>query len=441
MRAIHALSALMLAAIGLAGTAEAQPRRGAAPAEATAEGTAGTPGGNRILSVVNGDVVTQAEVVSRARLFALNAGVPVSPEALTRLQPQVLRLLVDEKLRLQEVQRRRIPVSDADIAEAVSDIERRNQLPPGALRAQLAQAGIPARVLYDQIRAQLGWGRLLRALLGPQAEISEAELADAVAAQRARRGQTEYRVNEIYIPVDDPRQEAEVRRFVEEVVGQLRRGSPFPVVATQFSQSQTALQGGDLDWVPLTQLDPEVAAVVERMPAGAISNPIRVAGGFQIVTMRGKREGGAEQRSTILSVRQVFLPFDRQLDPQNPTDQQRATLERAQRLSASLRSCEAMEQQPRGNDRPADPGPLRLEGLNPPALRSMLASLPIGRASQPVISPDGILLLMVCSREARNEAEFTPEMARSNILRDRVEVISRQLQRDLRRRAVIETRA
>jgi hypothetical protein len=116
----------------------------------------------------------------------------------------------------------------------------------------------------------------------------------APAAVRPNTG-----VNEIYIPVDDPRQEAEVRRFVEEVVGQLRRGSPFPVVATQFSQSQTALQGGDLDWVPLTQLDPEVAAVVERMPAGAISNPIRVAGGFQIVTLRGKREGGAEQRSTI----------------------------------------------------------------------------------------------------------------------------------------------
>lgn len=439
MRVIHALPALLLAALGLAATAEAQPRRGAAPP--AAETASPTPGGNRILSVVNGDVVTQAEVVSRARLFALNAGVPVSPEALARLQPQVLRLLVDEKLRLQEVQRRRIPVSDSDIAEAVGDIERRNQLPPGALRAQLAQAGIPARVLYDQIRAQLGWGRLLRVLLGPQAEIGEGEVNDAVAAQRARRGTAEYRVSEIYIPVDDPRQEAEVRRFVEEVVGQLRRGSPFPVVATQFSQSQTALQGGDLDWVPLTQLDPEVAAVVERMPAGAVSNPIRVAGGFQIVALRGKRQSGQEERSTMLSVRQVFLPFERQLDPQNPTDQQRATLERAQRLSASLRSCEAMEQQPRGNDRPADPGPLRLEGLNPPALRNMLASLPINRASQPVISPDGILLLMVCSREARVEGEFTPELARATILRDRVEVISRQLQRELRRRAVIENRA
>ena len=446
MRVLHVLPALLLTALGLAGAAEAQPRRGAVPPTEAPAGTPGAnpsnaPGSNRILSVVNGDVVTQAEVVSRARLFALNAGVPVSPEALTRLQPQVLRLLVDEKLRLQEIQRRRIPVSDADIAEAVGDIERRNQLPPGALRAQLTQAGIPARVLYDQIRAQLGWGRLLRALLGPQAEIGEAEVTDAVAAQRARRGQSEYRVSEIYIPVDDPRQEAEVRRFVEEVVGQLRRGSPFPVVATQFSQSQTALQGGDLDWVGLAQLDPEVAPVVERMPPGAVSNPIRVAGGFQIVTLRGKRQNGAEDRSTMLSVRQVFLPFDRQLDPQNPTDQQRATLERAQRLSASLRSCEAMEQQPRGNDRPADPGPLRLEGLNPPPLRAMLASLPIGRASQPVISPDGILLLMVCSRETRTEGEFTPELARATILRDRVEVISRQLQRDLRRRAVIENRA
>ena len=71
----------------------------------------------------------------------------------------------------------------------------------------------------------------------------------------------------------------------------------------------------------------------------------------------------------------------------------------------------------------------------------MLANLPIGRPSQPVIAPDGVLLLMVCSREQRNMNEFTPDAARNQILRDRVELLSRQLQRDLRRRAVIETRA
>lgn len=141
-------------------------------------------GGNRILSVVNGDVVTQAEVRSRTRLFALNAGMSVTPDAMLRLEPQVLRLLVDERLRIQETQRRQIQVSDNDIAEALTEIERRNQLPRGALTAQLRAAGIQPRVLFDQLRAQIGWGRLLRSLLGPQAEPQPSEVAETIAAAR-----------------------------------------------------------------------------------------------------------------------------------------------------------------------------------------------------------------------------------------------------------------
>ena len=429
---------VLTALLAFAPPALAQPRpTGAPPAASTPP-----PGGNRILAVINGDVVTQSEIISRSRLFALNAGMGSSPELLQRLQPQVLRLAVDERLRIQEIQRRRIAVSDGDIAEALADIERRNNMQSGAMRGQLRNAGIQPRVLFDQIRAQIGWGRLLRQALGPLAEISEQEVADAVANRRAQEARAEFLVGEIYLPVDDPANEAQVRRFADDVIGQIRRGSAFPVVATQFSQAQTALQGGDLGWVGLNQLDPEVAAVVDRMPAGAVSNPIRVAGGFQIIAMRARREGTrGDALSTMLSIRQVFTGFDRQLDPQAPTEQQRAVVDRAQRLSQSLRSCEQVDALPRTSDRPTDPGPVRLESLNPPALRNMLANLPVGRSSQPVIAPDGVLLLMVCSREQRNMNEFTPDVARNQILRDRVELLSRQLQRDLRRRAVIEQRA
>ena len=431
---------VLLLALVMPPLAIAQPRPapGAdAPGAAAPAGTA-----NRILSVVNGDAITQAEVTSRSRLFALNVGMGVAPEILTRLQPQVLRLAVDERLRIQEIQRRRIGVTDADIAEAISDIERRNNLPGGAMRNQLRNAGIQPRVLFDQIRAQIGWGRLLRQALGPLGEISEQEVADAIATRRAQEARAEFLVGEIFLPVDDPANEAEVRRFADEVIGQIRRGSAFPVVATQFSQAQSALNGGDLGWVGLNQLDPDVARIVERMPAGAVSNPVRVAGGFQIITLRARREGGqANQLSTMLSIRQVFTAFDRPLDPQAPSEQQRAVVERAQRLSQTLRGCEQVDALPRTSDRPTDPGPVRLESLNPPALRAMLTNLAVGRPSQPVIAPDGVLLLMVCSREQRNMNEFTPDAARQQILRERVELLSRQLQRDLRRRAVIETRA
>ncbi|WP_137124743.1 peptidylprolyl isomerase [Roseomonas sp. HF4] len=393
---------------------------------------------NRIAAVVNGDVITQAEVESRRRLLALSAG--VTGDVAGRADDQILRLIIDERLRTQEVARRRIAVTDQDIANSVADIETRNGLPQGGLRDNLRRQGIDPRVLYDQIRAQIGWNRLLRGQLGAQANVSEAEIAEYVAAQRARTGQPEYLVSEIYIPVTNPGQDADVQRFVSDIIARLRQGVPFPMVATQFSQSQTALLGGDLGWVPPDRLDPEVAAVVQQMPEGAVSNPIRVPGGFVIVTLRQKRTAGRDM-ATMLTIRQAFLPFEGQVNPAAPTAQQLRQVEAAQRISESARSCDALEAAARGGPRPSDPGTVRLDTITPPELRDLLGSLPIGRPSQPIISPDGVLIIAVCSRETRNLAEITPDQARDRLLRERVELVSRQVLRALQRRAQIDIRS
>ncbi|MFT8246714.1 peptidylprolyl isomerase [Roseomonas sp. BN140053] len=436
-RFLPLLPAVLLLATPLA--AEAQPGpapRRPQPAAAAAPANPGASQTNRILAVVNGDVVTQSEVRSRARLFALTSGLPAEGELVTRLEPQILKLLIEDRLRLQEIQRRRIPVADEDVARALADIEQRNGLPQGGLRAQLRQAGIDLRVLYDQIRVQIGWSRLMRQSLGPQAEPDEAQVREQVEAHNARNGQPEFLVSEIFIPLDDPGAEGDTQRFVNDVVGRLRQGLPFPVAATQFSQSQTALQGGDMGWVRPEELEPEVAGIVTRMPPGAISNAVKVPGGFRIVALRQKRETGRDL-ATLVTLRQAFFPFSSPLDPANPTDQQRQQLEKAQALRGG---CEAVEAANRGGPRPADPGQVRLETLEPPPLRQLVSGLAPGRASQPIVTPDGIMVIAVCSRETRNLAEYTPEMAKAQLLRDRIELISRQQQRDLRRRAQIEMR-
>jgi len=392
---------------------------------------------NSIVAVVNGDVVTRSEIESRRRLLALSAG--VAGNAGAQGGDQILRLLIDERLRIQELSRRRIPVTDQDIASSVANIESRNGLPPGGVVQNLRGARIEPRVLYDQIRAQIGWARLLRGMLGEQANVSDAEVNEFLAGQRARLGEPEFLVSEIFIPVENPGQEAQVRRFVTDVIQRLRQGVPFSMVAAQFSQSQSAIQGGAMDWMTADRFDPAVASILKQMPEGAISNPIRVPGGFEIVLLRDKRVSGRDM-ATIMSMRQVFLPFEGQVNPQAPTAQQLAQLQRAQTLSDQARGCEAMDAAARGSPRPADPGPVRLDNITPPELRDLLGSLPIGRATQPIISVDGALIFMVCARETRNMAEANPQQARDILLRDRIELLSRQLQRDLRRRAQIDIR-
>ena len=95
---------------------------------------------NSIIAVVNGDVVTRSEIDSRRRLLALSSG--LSADTGSQGNDQILRLLIDERLRIQELSRRRVAVTDQDIASSVANIESRNGLPPGGVRENLRRAGI-----------------------------------------------------------------------------------------------------------------------------------------------------------------------------------------------------------------------------------------------------------------------------------------------------------
>lgn len=392
-----------------------------------------------IVAIVNGHPITNQDVDNRGRLFAVASGLPVSPDTLDRLKPQMTRQLVDERLRMDEIENEHIVVPDKAIAAAIRELEGRNGMQPGGLRRQLDADGVSFITLVDQLRTQLGWTQVLRQKLGDRATITDAEVTEQQRLLAQQVGKPEYHVGEIYIPVEGKATDANT--FAETVIKELRAGAPFPVVAAQFSQSQSGLQGGDTGWVQSNQLDPQVASVVSQMPPGAVSNPIDVPGGIEIVTLVAKRQIGNDV-GTVLSMRQVFLPFATNLNPQAPTPQQVAQLQKARTIATDTKSCDQMEQvaKQENSPRPADPGEVQLDQVNPPAFREMLSTQPIGVATKPLVSPDGIAIMIICSREQKNMTQMSAKDIRQQLLVERVDLLSRQLLQDLRSQARIEMR-
>lgn len=446
-RIVPLLAALTMLAAEPVPPAAAQARS-AAPGVSTPGGT--TPGGaappaaalpgDRIVAVINSDVISTGDVENRARLFALSTGMRLSPDVISRLKPQIIRQLVDERLRMQEATRRKIVVPDQAIAAAIRDIEQRNNLPPGMLRTRLSVDGVGQRTLVSQLRAQLAWTQVLREQMGERAIVTEADVDSQQRLMDQQVGKTEFRVGEIFIPIDDPAQTSDAQRFAETVIAELRRGAPFQIVAAQFSQSQGALEGGDRGWVQLSQLDPAVGDLVTQMPQGAISNPVKVAGGYTIVTLFGRREVGREF-GTALRLRQAFFPFSTPLNPSGPTDHHKQVLERA-RSATTVSSCEQMEAVAKTADpsRPVDPGEVRLESVSPPQFQAILAGLPVGRASQPLISQDGVAVMILCSKERKAMSAMSKADLQRFLINERIELLSRQMMRDLRRQASIQYR-
>ncbi len=398
--------------------------------------------GSAIVAIVNGDVITRGDVEARGRLLALSAGLGNQPDAIARLRSQVVRQLIDERLRLQEMQRRQIVVQDKQIAAAIADIETRNSMAPGTLRRRLAADGVDIRTMIDQFRVQIGWTSVVRERLAATAEITNEQVSEQAQMLMAAKGQPEFRVGEIFLPATTPAQQTEAERAAETIVGQLRSGAPFPVVAAQFSQSRTALEGGDLGWVQSNQLDPEQLRVLSAMPVGAISNALRVPGGISIVTLRGRREVGNEM-ALMAQVRQVFFPFETTLDPANPTPQQRRALEEARGLAASAKTCAAMEEAATrlNPGRTQDNAEIRVDGLAAPVLRQLISTQPLGKTSQPIVADDGVAIMMVCDRQMRNVGIPSNRELGNQMMGERIELISRQLLRELHRRGTIELRS
>ena len=394
-----------------------------------------------IAAVVNGDIITRGDVTNRAKMFGLSTGLALTPELLERLRPQFTRELINDRLQLQEIQRRKIVVADADVANAIANVEQRNGLKPGGLRAKLEAQGVSFSTLINQMRTSLGWTRVLRQELAQRGFVTPAEIAEQEKLFKKQTGQPQYRVADIFVPAEDPSRVNDARKFADVVIQQIRAGAPFGIVAAEFSQSETALKGGDLGWVRPDQLDPQLAALVTQMPTGAVSNPVRVAGGFEVVTLQDKRAVGNDM-ATVLDLRQAFFPFTSALDPQAPTAQQKQALLSAQALSKSASSCDAIEaaNTAQGSKRQSNPGELRLDHMTAP-MQALLKPMVPGVPSKALVTPDGVMVVMVCKKEEKNLAAMTREDIADQLIQQRVELASRQLQQDLKRRALIDQRA
>ncbi|MDE8348500.1 MAG: peptidylprolyl isomerase [Acidocella sp.] len=393
-----------------------------------------------IAAVVNGQVITTTDVTDRAMLLALSTGMKPTPDIMTRLKPQITQQLIDQTLQMQEISKMKVNVPEADIATAIGRIEHGNNLPAGGLKARMAASGIAFSTLVAQIRTELGWQAVLHKVLGPELQPTKGDVDAEKTALKAQVGSTQYHLSEIFIPVSDPASDATAKNFAATVIAQLRTGAPFPVVAAQFSQAPTALQGGDMGFLPLNELDPGVAAVVTSMPVGAVSNPVRVPGGYDIVLMQGTHVVGSTMQ-TMLSMRQVFAPYPTPITNGQVGPAQAAVISKLVAAAKNAKSCPDMDalNETLGKVHPADPGPVDLASVTPPNFQQMLATLPENKVSPPLVAQDGVTVVMVCSRQTVAAALPSDDQIANVIIDRRVQMESQQLLDSLKHQSVITT--
>ncbi|NYZ12292.1 peptidylprolyl isomerase [Azospirillum sp. RWY-5-1] len=479
VRSLLAATTAVLVAGMVAQPAAAQQRAATQPAAARPAAGPGTQS-ERIAAVVNEDVVSMSDVYARIRLALLNAGLPDSQESRQRLVPQVMRQLVDERLQVQEAKRIGITVTDKEVDESVGRIAEQNGMNRQQLQKVLSDRGTPMSTLRDQLRSTLAWQKLLQRKIRQEVVIGDDEIDAALERMKENIGKPEYLVAEIFLSVDNPAQEDEVRRVAERLSDEIRRGGNFAAVARQFSQSAGAATGGDMGWIRQGELRPELDEALRKMRPGTLSPPVRTADGYHVLLVRSQRTVGSnappemprpqpaaaprpEPRPDInrtkVQLAQMIFPV------LEPTDAGRkAAKDRAEAARKSIRSCGDFIEKARASGIPeaGDMGMLNAKDL-PKPLQQLVVNIPVGQPSPVLNSAAASILLIVCKRDmpmieppapaaapppppppppvqpAKTTLPTRDEIERE-LVNERAEMLSRRYLRDLRRSAFIEYR-
>jgi peptidyl-prolyl cis-trans isomerase SurA len=395
------------------------------------------PGVRKATAIVNGDVITGSDVDHRMALIIASNQIQLPPEEVERFRAQVLRNLIDEAIQIQAAVQQELTIQDREVDQYYERFAGNFRQTPANFSAFLRSIGSSERSMKRQIRGELAWQRLQRRNVEIFVTVGDEEVRAVMARLELQRGTTEYHVAEIFLSAT-PETAAEVQANATRIVQQIRAGASFAAYARQFSEATTAAVGGDLGWVQLGQLPPEIDAILTQMPVSGVSDPIANSGGYSIIALVDSRQIlVADPRDAQLSLLQMTASLPAGTTPA----QAEARAQELGRAAQAMGGC---------GGAPATAARLHAELISndtvrvrelPPALQSMLLNLSVGQATPAFGSAERISVLILCGRDdppAVNAPDF--DRTYEEINRRRVAARAQRYLRDLRRDAVIDYR-
>ncbi|MEQ9558954.1 MAG: peptidylprolyl isomerase [Rhodospirillales bacterium] len=393
-----------------------------------------------IVATVNSAPISEYDLHARLKLVIAMSGLPATRETAQQLAPKIIDTLIEEELKRQEAKTLGIDIPDNAVETAVQRFEKSRGMPANGMLDLLESLGLTKDVLYQQIRADLAWNDALRLRFRALTQIADQEVDEEIARLEADKGKPVALLSEIFLPVDEQPKNEEVRGVAERILGELKGGAPFQAMATTFSQSPTAAVGGDLGWVSLNSLAPEVSRALSAVKSGDFSPPIRTAAGWAIYWLRDQRVSQGATGPTVdpsIVLQQLMIPVS-DTGPASALEEKR---DLAKRLRLRADNCATIATMPKSVSGGLTSDTLRLRTSQlSPLVRDAIKDLPDGKPSEIVKVPGAFMMFMVCERIAESAKDVLRTRVRNRLIDDRLDLAARQFLRDLRRNAFIERR-
>jgi peptidyl-prolyl cis-trans isomerase SurA len=398
---------------------------------------------DRIVAVVNDGVITQHQLNSRVHSATMQLHrqkVQLPPKEIVR--QQVLDQMITERAQVQTAKEAGIQVDDSDLEQALVRVAANQKMTPQQMRQTIEKDGIAWADFREEIRSQMMIARVREREVDARINVSPGEVDNFLANQAATGSGEEVHLAHIIIRIPEgasPETLNKLRLKAVSIDEQAKAGKDFSQLAATYSESNDAMQGGDLGFRPLDSLPQVMSSAIANLKPGQVSDVVRSPSGFHIVKLIARKGGSALPQIQQTHARHILIKVTEvtsEPEARQKINQVHSRLKNGEDFAALAKLYSQDGSAQKGGD---------LGWLYPgdtvPAFDQAMNALKIGEISNPVQSQFGFHIIQVLERRTTDVSQERQRQRATMALRQRkLEEANQEWIRQVRDRAYVEIR-
>lgn len=226
---------------------------------------------NKIIAKVDNQIISSYELKNKIMIILFLSKKQLNQNNIDKTKNFALRSLIDNKLKKNEVINNKIKADKNDVKNYLGALSANFNTNIEGFEKLMDQNGIDFDLFLDEIKNEYAWQRLVFRLYKDKIVLNEQEVIDELNTFIANQQDLEtFELAEIEIFSGSAE---ENNKNISEIQNQIIEIG-FNDTAVKFSQSSSALNGGNIGWVNSKSLSQNILNTVENLKVGDISAPI-----------------------------------------------------------------------------------------------------------------------------------------------------------------------
>jgi len=394
-----------------------------------------------IIALVDEDVILRSEL--DLAIAGIVDRIKASGEAMPPmdlLENQVLERLIIRELQVQRALQTGIRISDADIDQALINLAQQNNITVQQLRNVIEGDGEDFAEFRRNIGEELLTDRLQQRIVNSMDPITDTEVDILLASEDLSGG--EYDISHIMVALPEgstPQQIKEAQAKVDDVHQRLADGLDFASAAISYSDSEEALEGGNVGWRDLNSVPAFFADAIRDLGPGETTEPIRSPRGFHILKVNDYRE----QRQVVIEeyhARHIMIESNELISPRVAMDKITEIKEKLNNNEDFAELAKENSDDPTSANLGGDMGWFPPEAYGDRVYQTLMA-MQVGDLSEPFQTAGGWHIMeLLGKREMDRTEDAIRAEARDKIRQRKAEQEVRKVLRQFRDEAFVEIR-